>query len=615
MGSEIAKERERSVNDWESPPSRSLKLPCFSDREGSGRASRVVSLLLRKVIIIRLGLSSVRRLARTRRPWTPTAFPLEPRTLLTTGQVQPIASGATPIPQAVIQFDQPVTGFDLDDLILSRDGGPNLLTGQETLTTDDGATWTLGGLESLTARPGNYILMISTRGVDATVYTEGHADLDLRLDHDHWTLGAVLEDHDHEGEDHDHEHGDHDHDHESVTPSDQVVFFAGPMARTVRLADAAFDFIGVASGATYWRLPQNADPNLLFPGFSTEALPAGAVGSYVETDPRVISTAQPWVTYQVVGVDGPGEFSIWASDDEGPLVWVSTVDGLNASDKVIVPTGTHVHYNLGFTAPGVYRVILQASYLDANGQQVVSKPAAYVFGVETTAGFPVVDAQTNAPLAMGATAEFVIAPPPPAPPTTFWANVVALFGNRRANIFNALTNPTPRTLPWTTTLGMELTFDRPLADPGSMIVSLVDPLGRSVPFNTLSFDPSHQTMTITTPVWRLDGGYTLTITHSELAGGSAVFQTNLARGDVNGDGVANQRDRRLLQSATHRPPRPMNPEMRTRSNLDGRGGVNRRDLAVLNAILANRTGGPRPASLSRLGGGGSFFFPSFLRRG
>jgi len=50
-----------------------------------------------------------------------------------------------------IVFDQPVTGLDVGDLTLTRDGGPNLLTGTETLTTQDNITWTLASLTALTA--------------------------------------------------------------------------------------------------------------------------------------------------------------------------------------------------------------------------------------------------------------------------------------------------------------------------------------------------------------------------------------------------------------------------------------------------------------------------------
>ena len=57
-----------------------------------------------------------------------------------------------------------VGGFDLADLILTRDGGGNLLTGAETLTTSNNITWTLGGLSGITAAAGTYTLTLTAAG-------------------------------------------------------------------------------------------------------------------------------------------------------------------------------------------------------------------------------------------------------------------------------------------------------------------------------------------------------------------------------------------------------------------------------------------------------------------
>jgi hypothetical protein len=60
-----------------------------------------------------------------------------------------------------INFSEPVSGLDLTDLALSRNGGNNLLTAAQTLTSSNGgATWTLGNLKSLTWVAGNYTLVL-----------------------------------------------------------------------------------------------------------------------------------------------------------------------------------------------------------------------------------------------------------------------------------------------------------------------------------------------------------------------------------------------------------------------------------------------------------------------
>ncbi|MCY2993082.1 MAG: FG-GAP-like repeat-containing protein [Planctomycetota bacterium] len=57
-----------------------------------------------------------------------------------------------------ILFSVAVSGFDLADLQLTRDGSSNLLTAAQTLTTSDSITWTLGNLTGLTDTVGSYVL-------------------------------------------------------------------------------------------------------------------------------------------------------------------------------------------------------------------------------------------------------------------------------------------------------------------------------------------------------------------------------------------------------------------------------------------------------------------------
>lgn len=63
-----------------------------------------------------------------------------------------------------IVFSEPVTGFALNDLVLTRDGGGNLLTGSQTLTTSDNTMFTLGNLSGLTGTTGAYLLSLAASG-------------------------------------------------------------------------------------------------------------------------------------------------------------------------------------------------------------------------------------------------------------------------------------------------------------------------------------------------------------------------------------------------------------------------------------------------------------------
>jgi hypothetical protein len=64
-----------------------------------------------------------------------------------------------------ITFTQRVSGLSIDDLTLSRDGGTNLLSGAQRLSTiDNGRTYILRDLASLTDLPGTYTLRIRAAG-------------------------------------------------------------------------------------------------------------------------------------------------------------------------------------------------------------------------------------------------------------------------------------------------------------------------------------------------------------------------------------------------------------------------------------------------------------------
>jgi hypothetical protein len=67
-----------------------------------------------------------------------------------------------------VGFSEAISGFDLADLKLARDGGSNLLTGAQTLTTTDNITWTLGGIAGLTGTSGSYVLTLTASGSGIT---------------------------------------------------------------------------------------------------------------------------------------------------------------------------------------------------------------------------------------------------------------------------------------------------------------------------------------------------------------------------------------------------------------------------------------------------------------
>jgi hypothetical protein len=80
--------------------------------------------------------------------------------------IDPVTPGSrvTPVPSVTIRFQRPVSGFDMTDLVLTRNGGTNLLTGAESLTSGNGQDWLLSGLSPLTSSPGSYQLRLLAAG-------------------------------------------------------------------------------------------------------------------------------------------------------------------------------------------------------------------------------------------------------------------------------------------------------------------------------------------------------------------------------------------------------------------------------------------------------------------
>lgn len=70
----------------------------------------------------------------------------------------------TAVDSVTIVFSEPVVGFDATDLVLSRDGGPDLLGGSVAPVTADRVTWKLVA-EALTGSAGSYVLTLSPGGI------------------------------------------------------------------------------------------------------------------------------------------------------------------------------------------------------------------------------------------------------------------------------------------------------------------------------------------------------------------------------------------------------------------------------------------------------------------
>lgn len=130
---------------------------------------------------------------------------------------------------------------------------------------------------------------------------------------------------------------------------------------------AAIAFFG-PPGSLLWVLPKTEQPDLLFLGFGTEELVAadwsGPIGLTLK------------------GVTGPGNVFVWDTGVFGELQpKISSRDGISSADRLDLIAGSHGHFFVGFSQPGIYQVALEASGIHANDGPIVSETANYVFEV------------------------------------------------------------------------------------------------------------------------------------------------------------------------------------------------------------------------------------------
>jgi surface-anchored protein len=158
---------------------------------------------------------------------------------------------------------------------------------------------------------------------------------------------------------------------ESVEPDVErnpltTVLKAKPEARTQVPADPAYAFLG-APGADTWILPEVQDPDLLWPGFSTEELTAGTF-------------AGDAVRIHLLGVAGPGRVAVFTSDPFGvPQVLLNSADGL--PDTLPLGVGVHKHANWAFSRAGTYLLLVDATAKLPSGRTVWTGPTVLRFRV------------------------------------------------------------------------------------------------------------------------------------------------------------------------------------------------------------------------------------------
>jgi surface-anchored protein len=161
-----------------------------------------------------------------------------------------------------------------------------------------------------------------------------------------------------------------------------TLFYAGSNTKTTQPNDPKFAFEGAGAGGKVWVMPQTENDTKLYLGFGLDGVDEGVLDNYFETDPRINAPGE-WLKTSLIGVQGPGQFSMWQTDSitGDPIVWMSTYDPLSQDNAIFNRPGGDNHVNWGFTAKGCYDVSLQTTaYL--NGNQIASDVVDYQFGVQ-----------------------------------------------------------------------------------------------------------------------------------------------------------------------------------------------------------------------------------------
>ncbi|MER7661477.1 TIGR03773 family transporter-associated surface protein [Streptomyces sp. NPDC096193] len=150
-----------------------------------------------------------------------------------------------------------------------------------------------------------------------------------------------------------------------------VVLHVKPAAKNALPDGDQFAFLG-KGGDPVWLLDQVQQEGLLWPGWSTDNIEAGA--------------AKGGVTFSLTKVTGPGAYALYTYDAmSGANVLFNSKDGM--PDSFEVPANTHAHGGWAFTKEGTYRLTFRMSGTLADGRAVSdTETVTFVVGDKDPAG-------------------------------------------------------------------------------------------------------------------------------------------------------------------------------------------------------------------------------------
>ena len=188
------------------------------------------------------------------------------------------------------------------------------------------------------------------------VWTSGHGDIGVGYEggelHGHWHIeGGVVD-------------GTPRPDEEFEPDALWLVVPDVPQTQAIRNANSAWDPIGVGAGQPFWRLSSSSQSGVPYMGWATEELE--------------VSEWTGDISFTLTGLVGPGDISVYYfPDGDLTFLWASS-DGLG--DSFGIEPGFHEHFNVAFTAPGIYEVEITFSGTHVT-DGVVSSTETFTFQV------------------------------------------------------------------------------------------------------------------------------------------------------------------------------------------------------------------------------------------
>lgn len=122
----------------------------------------------------------------------------------------------------------------------------------------------------------------------------------------------------------------------------------------------AYSFLGLEPGSEVWVIPQVRQPGVIWAGWNTQ-------------EPGVLDALTLGTTQRILGVDGPGEVSVYlqaGNFGEPQPLWSTLVPFPQES---WIEVNTHTHANWVFSEPGVYLVELEFAGDLIDGSSVTAR--------------------------------------------------------------------------------------------------------------------------------------------------------------------------------------------------------------------------------------------------